>query len=233
MRSNYRLVIVDDHAIVREGIRAVLAREADIEVVGEAANGKDALRCVASEKAEIVIMDLSLPHTNGTEAIAKIKRRFPETKVIVLTLHKAEEYVRAALDAGASGYVLKDDSHHQLIAAIQTVRSGKTFLSPSICGNVVTGYLKGSRTEVEGSVWVVLTSREREVIKLIAEGYRNKEIAEYLSLSPKTIEKHRSNSMKKLRLRNVAGITAYAIENGLTVLGTGHSREFEDRLPRN
>lgn len=214
-----RLLIVDDHRIVCDGLRALFSTEPDIEVVGEARNGNDALRCVATLKADIIIMDLSMPQTNGVEAIAHIKRRFPETKSIVLTFHKAEEYVRASLHAGAMAYVLKDDGQDQLLLALRSVLCGKTYLSPGVCGEVVTGYLKTWKNyavETRKS-WEILTHREREVIKLIAEGYRNKEIGEHLSLSPKTIEKHRSSAMQKLGLHNTAGITAYAIENGLAV----------------
>ncbi|MGH8656735.1 MAG: response regulator [Gammaproteobacteria bacterium] len=218
MDQKARLLIADDHRILCDGLRALLSLEPDIEVVGQVGNGSDALRFLATLKADIIIMDLSMPQTNGIEAIANIKRRFPETKSIVLTFHKAEEYVRAALNAGAMGYVLKDDGHDQLLLALRSVMSGKTYLSPGVCREVVTGYLTtfknngGTRTS-----WEILSRREREVIKLISEGYRNREIAEYLSLSPKTIEKHRSTAMHKLGLHNTAGVTAYAIENGLTV----------------
>ncbi|MGH8613186.1 MAG: response regulator [Gammaproteobacteria bacterium] len=212
-----RLLIADDHQILCDGLRALLLSDPQLEVVGQVGNGHEALRSVATLNVDIVIMDLSMPRTNGVEAIAKIKRRFPETKIIVLTFHKAEEYVRAALDAGATGYVLKDDGHDQLLVALRSILSGKTYLSPGICQEVVTGYLRGPRDEVGPQSWEILSRREREVVKLIAEGYRNKEIAQHLSLSPKTVEKHRASAMKKLGLHNTAGITAYAIQNGLTV----------------
>lgn len=213
-----RLLIVDDHQIVCDGLRALLSSEPDIEVVGQAGNGHDVLRCIDPLQVNIVIMDLSMPQTNGVEAIANVKRRFPEVKSIVLTFHKAEEYVRAALNAGAMGYVLKDDGRDQLLVAIRCVISGKTYLSPGVCREVVTGYLKTFRSNEDNrKSWEILSQREREVIKLIAEGYRNREIAAHLSLSQKTIEKHRSTAMQKLGLRNTATITAYAIENGLTV----------------
>jgi DNA-binding NarL/FixJ family response regulator len=216
MDQKVRLLIADDHRILCDGLRVLLSSEPDMEVVGQVGNGGDALRCLATLKPDIIIMDLSMPQTNGTEAIANIRRRFPETKCIVLTFHKSEEYVRAALDAGALGYVLKDDGHDQLLLALRSVMSGKTYLSPGVCREVVTVYLKtfknnaGTRT-----TWEILSRREREVVKLVAEGYRNREIAEQLSLSPKTVEKHRSTAMQKLGLHNTAGITAYAIENGL------------------
>ncbi|MGH8655969.1 MAG: response regulator [Gammaproteobacteria bacterium] len=177
-----RLVIADDHQIVCDGLRALLSHEPDIEVVGQAGNGNDAYRCLATLQTDVVIMHLSMPQTNGMEAIANIKRRFPEIKSIVLTFHKAEEYVRGALAAGGMGYVLKDDDHVQLLVALRSVMSGHTYLSPGVCREVVTGYLKTFRNDGgTRKSWEILSQREREVIKLIAEGYRNREIAEYLS----------------------------------------------------
>jgi DNA-binding NarL/FixJ family response regulator len=217
--ASINIVIAEDHTILREGLRALLEAQHDFTIVCEAVNGKEALQCVAVHKPDLVLMDLSMPNTNGTEAIRNIKRRYPHTKILTLTVHKTEEYVRAALKAGASGYMLKDDNKAELITAIRNVCDGKTFLSTSICGNVVSGFLADSTTTSSGtSSWEILTHREREVIKLIAEGLRNKEIAEYLSVSHKTIEKHRSNLMKKLNVHSAAALTAYAINNGLLTL---------------
>lgn len=210
-------MIADDHRIVRDGLRALLASEHDIDVVGEVDNGKDAVCAVNKLKPNIILMDLSMPLSNGTEALKKIRQRHTNVKIIVLTVHKAEEFVHSALEAGANAYVLKDDSQAELVQALHSVILGKTYLSPGICERVVNGYLRAYEDNVNNNnpSWEVLTQREREVIKLIAEGYRNKEIAAYLSLSPKTVEKHRSNSMRKLGLHNVSAVTAYALENGL------------------
>ena len=213
----WKIVIAEDHAILREGLAALLRMEPDLEVVGEAADGKEAIQIIGRTNPDLVLIDLSMPHANGTEAISKIKRRFPEVKIIVLTVHKAEEYIRAALADGASGYPLKDDNHQELIRAIYNVMAGKTHLSPSICDKVVNGYLGDTDPDQPPKIryWDILTVREREVMKLIAEGYRNKDIAQYLSISHKTVEKHRSNLMKKLNLHNTSALTSYAIENGL------------------
>ncbi len=211
----WKLVIAEDHAILREGLIALLRMEPDLTVVGEACDGKEVIQVIGKTNPDVVLIDLSMPHTNGTEAISKIKRRFPDIKIIVLTVHKAEEYIRAALADGASGYTLKDDNHQELIRAIYNVMAGKTHLSPSICDKVVNGYLSDSEQPPKTRYWDVLTVREREVMKLIAEGYRNKDIAHYLSISHKTVEKHRSNLMKKLNLHNTSALTSYAIENGL------------------
>lgn len=216
MQPNIKIVLAEDHTILREGLCSLLNHSVGYEVVGEASNGKEALQCVATTNPDLVIMDLSMPNTNGTEAIRNIKRRFPEVKIVTLTVHKTEEYVRAALKAGTNAYMLKDDSRAELLSAIDSVVKGKTYLSPSVCGNVVNSFLNSSDDTTEQFSWETLTHREREVIKLIAEGLRNKEIATYLSVSIKTVEKHRANIMKKLDLHSVSALTAYVINNGLS-----------------
>jgi len=190
--------------------------EPDFEVVGEVDNGHDALYQAGQLKPDLVLSDLSMPKTNGTEAIQRIKNRYPDIKILVLTVHKTEEHVHAALKAGADGYVLKDDTSNELIVAISNILAGKTYLSPSICNEVVMRYLAGpDKGEITSSI-DQLTTREREVMKLIAEGYKNKDVAQYLSISLKTVEKHRSNLMKKLDLHSASSITSFAIKNGVT-----------------
>jgi DNA-binding NarL/FixJ family response regulator len=215
MQAKYHVLIADDHAILREGLCALLSAEDDLEVVGQVDNGRDALHLAASLKPELVLMDLSMPRTNGTEAIRHIKKRYPEIRIIALTVHKADEYIHAALTAGADGYLLKDDCLSELLTAIRSVLGGKLYVSPSVADKVVTGYLGPKDAPNARGSWEALTHREREVIKLVAEGYKNREIAEYLSISPKTVEKHRANLMRKLNLRSAADLTAYAIEKGL------------------
>ena len=216
MKSPARILIADDHTILRAGIQALLDKQPDFQVVGEVDNGKDAIYSAGQLKPDLLISDLSMPGTNGTEAIQRINSRYPEIRILVLTVHKTEEYVHAALKAGASGYLLKDDTSDELISACTNILAGKTHLSPSVCGNVVLGYLSyPNSNEKPSSSSDLLTTREREVLKLIAEGSRNKDVAEYLSISLKTVEKHRSNLMKKLNIHNASGITTYAIKNGL------------------
>jgi DNA-binding NarL/FixJ family response regulator len=159
-------------------------------------------------------MDLTMPRTSGMDAIVHIKRQYPEIKIVALTFHKEEKYIHATLEAGADAYVLKDDSRTELFNALNNVATGNNYLSPSIVDKVVAGYLSGGDSATAKPSWEVLTRREREVIKLIAEGKRTKQIAEYLSLSPKTIEKHRTNLMRKLDLHNVSEVTVYALKNG-------------------
>jgi len=215
MKTPYRIAIAEDHTILREGLRALLSSQPDFEVVGEAEDGRDAIRCVVTEKPDVILLDLSMPRMSGLEAIKEIKRQRPETKIVVLTVHKTEEYILATLEAGADGYVLKDATHSELVLAIMNALQGKRYLSPGISEKVIGGYLEGKKALKTQSTWDTLTQREREILKLIAEGNKNKEIADYLYISLKTVEKHRTNLMKKLDLHNVASLTAFAIEKGL------------------
>ena len=214
-QTTQKILIVDDHTIMRDGLHSLIASEPGFEVVGTAADGKTAIRCVGDLKPDIVMMDLTMPGTSGVDAIAHIKRQYPHVKLVALTFHKEDQYIHATLEAGADAYVLKDDSRTELFTALRSVQSGKNYLSPSICDRVVAGYLSGGDPTSKKPAWELLTKREREVIKLIAEGYKTREIAEYLSLSPKTVEKHRTNLMKKLDLHSVSAVTLYAIQNGL------------------
>ena len=215
MFNKQRILIVEDHTLLRQGLRAMISSDPDIEVVGEAENGRDAIKLAGSLSPNLVLMDLSMPGTNGAEAILEIKRRYSGIKILVLTVHKAEEYIREALQAGADGYVLKHATQDELMLAIRSILNGKTYLSPDIAEKVVSGYLFGGKTLNPTSAWDSLTLREREVLKLIAEGHGNKFIANYLCVSVKTVEKHRSNLMKKLDLHNAASLTALAIEKGV------------------
>jgi DNA-binding NarL/FixJ family response regulator len=219
MAIKYTIVIAEDHAMLRAGIRALLAADSDIEVVGEADNGKDAVRLACSLAPTLVLMDLNMPGSNGLEAIAEIKRRAPEVKILVITMHKVDEYIQEALRNGASGYILKESGHDELRTAIRTVLSGKVYLSPEISERVVNAFLAGNnRPAAPVTAWDTLTTREREILKLVAEGHGNKRIADYLCLSVKTVEKHRSSLMHKLGLHNAAMLTAYAIEKGVVTL---------------
>ena len=215
MGNNVRIVLADDHTILREGLRALLSADPDFEIIGEAGDGREAVRCVEKLGPDLLLMDLSMPRMSGMDAISEIKKRYPETKIIVLTVHKTEEYLLSTLQAGVDGYVLKDATHDELVMAIHNVMAGKRYLSPGISEKVIEGYLDGKEDSLAASSWQKLSQREREVLKLIAEGYKNKEIAEDLCISLKTVEKHRANLMKKLDLHNAAVLTVYAVEKGL------------------
>lgn len=215
MNNKQRILIVEDHTLLREGLRALLSQDENIEIVGESDNGRDAVRSVGLLNPNLVLMDLSMPGMNGFEAILDIKRRYPDTRVLVLTIHKTEEYIHESLKAGANGYILKDATQDELRIAIHSVMKGKTYLSPDISAKVINGYLGSDKPSYANSAWDTLTHREREILKLVGEGNPNKFIADYLNLSVKTVEKHRSNLMKKLDLHNASMLTAYAIEKGL------------------
>jgi DNA-binding NarL/FixJ family response regulator len=217
MGQKIRIVIAEDHTIIREGLRALLSSNPNFEIVGEAKDGREAIRCVEKIKPDLILTDLSMPRMNGMEAIKEIKRESPRTKILVLTVHKAEEYILAAFRAGAEGYLLKDSTHAELVMAVNKVLSGKHYISPEISDKVVEGYLEGKKTLKARTSWETLTQREREILKLIAEGYKNKEIADDLCISVKTVEKHRANLMEKLDLHNVQALTAFAIDKGLVL----------------
>jgi DNA-binding NarL/FixJ family response regulator len=215
MGKKIRIVLADDHTILREGLRALLSVDPKFQIVGEAADGREAVRCVEKLGPDLILMDLSMPRMTGMDAIREIKKRYPVTKIIALTVHRSEEYLRTTLQAGADGYILKDATHDELMIAIQSVLDGKTYLSHNVSKIVIEGYLKGKEGQMPNSTLGLLSPREREVLKLIAEGYKNKEIAANLCISIKTVEKHRTNLMKKLDLHNAAALTAYAIEQDL------------------
>ncbi len=215
MEKKLSIVLADDHTILREGLRALLTADSSFEIVGEARDGREAVRCIEKLGPDLLLMDLSMPRMSGMDAIREIKKRYPETKIIALTVHKTEEYLLTTLQAGADGYVLKDATHDELIMAIKNVMGGKSYLSPGVSEKVIEGYLEGKEITRSRSSWETLSQREREVLKLIAEGYKNKEIAEDLCISLKTVEKHRANLMKKLDLHNAATFTVYAMEKGL------------------
>ena len=215
MGKKVRIVLAEDHTLLRQGLRALLSTDSGLEIVGEACDGREAVRCVEKLKPELVLMDLSMPRMNGMEAIREIKNRHPQTRVIALTVHQQEEYLVTTLQAGAEGYVLKDATHEELVLAIQSVMAGNPYLSPAVSGKIITGYLERKNTTGSIASGQVLSPREREVLKLIAEGYRNREIAAELCISLKTVEKHRANLMKKLDLHNTAALTVYAVEKGL------------------
>jgi two-component system response regulator NreC len=215
MGERKTIVIAEDHTILREGLRALISSQEDLEVVGEAGDGREAVRQVEGLTPDLILMDLSMPKMNGVEAIREIRKRIPETKILALTVHKTEEFVLEVLQAGADGYIPKDASSNELMMAIRSVLMGKRYLCPSVSRVVIEGYLESRQTPESSTPWETLTKREREILKLIAEGHKNKEIADYLCISVKTVEKHRANLMKKLDLHSAAALTAYAMERGL------------------
>jgi len=210
-----RIVIAEDQTLVRQGLKSLLVKDDQFSVVGEAEDGREAIRAVAKYKPDLLLLDLAMPRMSGISAIREIKQLYPDTRIIALTYHTSDEYILAAFQSGADGYCLKNDSHGELLSAIEKVLSGKKYFSPDICDKVLTGYLERGQTLKQDTAWETLTPREIEVLKLVGEGHTSQEIAEFLSISPKTVDKHRSNIMNKLDLHNASALTAYAIEKGL------------------
>ncbi|MBS3762778.1 MAG: response regulator [Candidatus Brocadiia bacterium] len=212
-----RVLLADDHLIMREGLSSLVNEQADMQVVDTASDGREAVKLADEIMPDIIIMDVAMPHLNGVEATRKIRENSELVRVIALSMHEDREYVARMLEAGASGYLLKDCAFEELIEAIRTVLSGSTYLSPKIAGTVVDDYLRHlPRNEISTSV--DLTPREREVLQLLAEGRTTREIANELDVSPKTIETHRRNTMKKVGVDSIAQLTKYAIKEGLTSL---------------
>jgi DNA-binding NarL/FixJ family response regulator len=215
-----RIVLVEDHTILREGLKALVELEADFEIVGEFASMEESLEGIRALQPDLVVTDLELPGRSGVELLGEIQRLSPLTRKLVLTAHEGEEHIRSALHAGANGYILKDSNCAELMLAIRTVCLGQQFLCKGIAGKILSGYLSGHASEEQPRavqpVGQSITEREREVLTRIALGNSNKSIARELGLSPKTVEKHRSNLMRKLQLHNAAAITMFAIRNGMT-----------------
>lgn len=215
MKQRHTVFIVEDHQLFREGLKAMLRRRDDIEIAGEAGDGLSAVRQIRKTKPDLVLLDLSMPKMGGISVMKEIKRELPDTRILALTIHESDQFVLEAFEAGTDGYCIKDASRQELMMAIDAVLKGKTYISPDISSQVMEGYLTGRKELKKTSSWDSVTQREREVLKLLAEGYTNKEIADFLHISAKTVEKHRSNLMGKLDLHNVAKLTSYAIEKGL------------------
>jgi DNA-binding NarL/FixJ family response regulator len=215
MAKKWRLVIAEDHKILREGLKSLVKSHEDIEVVGEAGDGLEAIRCVEKSHPDLLLLDLSMPRMSGLSVIKDVKSRFPETKILALTIHESEDYILESFHSGLDGYCLKDANYSELLLAIQNVLAGKTYLSPGISEKVLEGFLEEKRTMKSQTSWDTITQREKEVLKLVGEGYKNKEIADYLCISVKTVEKHRSNIMRKLDVHTSSALTSIAIEKGL------------------
>jgi DNA-binding NarL/FixJ family response regulator len=215
MARRWKVVIAEDYRILREGLKSLLKSRDDIDVVGEAGDGMEAIRCVESNRPDLLLLDLSMPKMSGLSVIKDLKVRYPETKILALTIHESEDYILETFHSGLDGYCLKEASHTELLLAIDTVLEGKTYLSPGISDKVLVGFLEERKSLKELSSWDTITQREREILKMVGEGYKNKEISNYLCISVKTVEKHRSNIMRKLDVHTASGLTAIAIERGL------------------
>jgi DNA-binding NarL/FixJ family response regulator len=211
IKNSIRVLLADDHTILRDGIRSLLEDEPDIEVIGEAEDGHSAVRMTEQFEPDVVVMDIAMPLLNGLEATRQIKRNNPQVKVLILTMHENEEYIRQVLATGAMGYILKDAAARELLGAIRAVHRGEAVLSPAITRLVIEDYLRWGEPQPE-VISNGLSAREREVLQLIAEGYTNKQIGEILCISVKTVQAHRNNLMQKLDLHDRGELIKYAIQ---------------------
>lgn len=214
-REPQRILIAEDHKLHRKALAALLENHGRYVIAGEASDGLEAVKMACDLVPDVVILDLSMSKMNGIEAIIEIKKQCENTRILVLTEHDDEAMIFEALRAGVSGYVLMDDTEAELMNAIDAVAGGKTYLSPGISSRIIDGYLTGRGTNQDSVSHGELTTREREVLKLIAEGYKNKEIADLIYVSETTVRKHRANIMEKLDLHNASALTAYAIKHGI------------------
>ena len=210
-----KIVIAEDQTIVRKGLSSLLESVENIEVIAEANDGLETIQCVEKYSPDLVLLDLAMPKLSGLSALKDIKERFEDTKILVLTFHTSEEYILEAFGNGADGYCLKNDTHNELLTAINSLLAGKSYISPTISGKVLEGYIEGRKKLKKETSWESLTKREKEVLKLVGEGYSSIEIGKILNISPKTADKHRSNIMNKLNLHSATALTAFAIEKGL------------------
>ncbi len=209
------VLLADDHRLLREGIKSLLEKAGDIEVVGEASEGGEAVAKAQSLSPDVVLMDITMPGINGLEATRQIKSLKPNIKVLILSMHESNQYISQFLRSGASGYVLKDSAASELVGAIHAVFQGDAFLYPSIARKLLEEYMQKVQSGEESESYDGLTSREREVLKMIAEGKSNKEIADLLSLSVRTVQAHRANLMSKLHMHDRTELVRYAIRKGL------------------
>ncbi|WP_231716614.1 response regulator [Burkholderia ubonensis] len=215
MNTKCRVVIAEDHDLLRNGLRSMLSAQGDYEVIGEARDGKEACQQAIALAPDLMLIDLSMRGMNGIDASATIKRRSPQVRIVALTVHQSEEYVREALRAGVDGYVLKDVSFEELLLAMRTVMQGKKHLSADVYGYMVDSFVTGREMPAPKTAWDILTARERSVLKLIAEGRTNRQVGQYLNLSPKTIEKYRASMMHKLHIANLTELVLVAMNMGL------------------
>jgi NarL family two-component system response regulator LiaR len=210
-----RVLVVDDHTIVRDGISALLALTGDIEVVGEATNGYEAINVVRELHPDIVLMDIAMPIMGGLEATRRISKEFPKTKVLVLTQHDDKEYVFPVIESGASGFISKAGASTELVMGIRSVYQGESYLTPSVAKLLVENYQQTTGKRLDEDPYNKLTERERDVLKLLAEGYSTQEIANLLVITPKTVEGHKTNLMAKLGIHNRIDLVKYALRKGI------------------
>jgi DNA-binding NarL/FixJ family response regulator len=211
MAKAFRVILADDHILVRRGLRRILEEKEHLEISGEVGNGLELLSLLNKMQPDLIILDVSMPNLRGIEAIPEIRHIRPEAKVLMLTMHKEEEYLYQAISAGADGYLLKEDAEKELFSAIESIREGKIYISPGLAAQSMQNWARLRRGEDDPQHTEELTVRQREILKLIAEGKSNKEIGDLLCISVRTVERHRANMMSKLSIRKTAELVQYAL----------------------
>ncbi|OIO02484.1 MAG: hypothetical protein AUJ49_05980 [Desulfovibrionaceae bacterium CG1_02_65_16] len=214
--KHYRVLLAEDHALLRQSLKAYLESQGLCKVIGQAQDGREAMRLYGELRPDIVLMDLSMPGVDGMVAVKAIKRDFPDARIIALTAHRSEDYLHAALDSGVDGYVVKAASAEDLLTAIRAVCRGEAYVSPEVSATLINGYLRSTRPE-HSSPLDSLTARERHILQMVLKGFKNKEIAEKLFLSTRTVEKHRANFMKKLDLHNLHQVRTFVKTNAIEI----------------
>lgn len=211
----YSIILADDHALFRKGLKGIIERAPGLEVTGEAGDGIELLKLLGASAPDMVILDISMPNLRGIETLREMKAKHPDVKTLVLTMHKDKGYLRQSISAGADGYMLKEEADPALFAAIEKLRQGGMYVSPQLADDMVVDWARIRRDDLRRTLESeALTMREREVLKMIAEGKSSKEIADLLNISPRTVDRHRSNIIDKLNIRNVADLVKYAIQKG-------------------
>ncbi|HEB70075.1 MAG TPA: response regulator transcription factor [Desulfobulbus sp.] len=212
----YSIIIADDHSLIRKGLRTIIELESDIQVIGEAGDGQELLDLLSREQPDLIIMDISMPRINGIEAVREVVEKYPGVRVLMLTMHRNSQYFYNAISAGAHGYLMKDDSDTELLTAIRTVQTGKSYVSPQLSNEVTDEMISAFRDHRETPV-IQLTDREREVLQFVVKGYTSKKMADILCLSPRTVDHHRAKLLKKFKMKNTVDLVKYVVRNSIVV----------------
>ena len=212
-KKHYRILLADDHALIRHGIRNLISNNPALEVIGEVGDGEELLEFLETSVPDLLILDISMPKLTGIEAVSKVKKMYPGVKILMLTMHKNKQYFYHAMSAGADGYLMKEDSDEELLLAIKRIREGKSYLSPFLSQDFADDVISAYRNN-RSSPFETLTKREREVLNLVVEGHTSKVMAEMLHLSPRTIDHHRANLLRKFDMKNSVDLVNFAVRNG-------------------
>ncbi len=213
----YRIIIADDHSLIRQGIKSIILQDSSLQIVGEAANGFDLLNLMRQGPPDMVIIDITMPHLNGIETMERIRKTCPEVAILVLTMHSGSQYFYNAIAAGAHGFLIKDDSDAELLAAIQTVREGKPYVSSQLCLEVGDEAMVTLSDRCRVPL-VVMTEREKQVLRLVVQGHSSRRIAEMLDLSPRTVDHHRANLIRKFKMKNTVDLVNHVVRNGVITI---------------